>query len=48
MIKRKEGEEDPKINKTLIKTFDSLSILFYKTKFISNSFNLKEIFKNRR
>lgn len=37
MIKRKEGEEDPKINKALIKTFDSLSILFYKTKFIFSS-----------
>lgn len=31
-IERKEGEEDPKTNKTLIKTFDSLSNLFYKAK----------------
>lgn len=37
MTKKREEEEDQKINKTQIKTFDSLSILFYKAKFISNS-----------
>ena len=37
MTEKREEEEDPKTNKTPIKTFDSLSILFFKAKFISNS-----------